>query len=104
MDWMMSLTEGKGVHWTDDKLIQFGIICYQTHMFTIFFRHKEGRETPISWLVTGNNNSGSDMFSYFRVCRLLKAKRNRARSGDSILFTLFFKEDLHFLNTHQFIV
>ena len=70
---------GERMHGSNNKLIEFGIVCYQLHSFAIPFRHKKCGGVPICELRTRDNHARSYMFSNLTVSCFLEAQRNGPR-------------------------
>ena len=52
----------KAVHWSNDILVQLGIVSNQANTPAIPFRHKGSRRTQFCWFLTGHYNSGGNVF------------------------------------------
>ena len=56
----------KGVHWTNDILIQLGIV------FAVAFWHEKSRRAPFCGLIIRHNDARGNMLGNLRISRLLK--------------------------------
>ena len=85
-------------------LIKLSIISYEADAFAVTFRNEEGGRTPISGLITLNDDPGSYVFCDFRRGSFLKAKRYRSGSRDAIGHSIVFQKNLHPLRAHRLLI